>query len=183
MLLLSIRLPDRIIGWSKGMVGLWALQRTLVPEMTRLVSEFEASMTTEVEVQGADHHEVHIQRSFQVSFFKDVKSLVTTIEDFGNHFLNESEDLTVLDTKEIAGPASVTILRQIEAVGKEQCNQFITERLLNRAKSLYDPIRRNKVSLFNFSQPKELCKTSEQLSIDEAFQGAIRMVGTLGSHV
>ena len=50
MLLLSIRLPNRIIGWSKGMVGLWALQRTLVPEMTRLVSEFEASMTTEVEV-------------------------------------------------------------------------------------------------------------------------------------
>ena len=69
--------------------------------MARLVSEFEASMTTEVEFQGADHHEV--QRSFQVSFFKDVKSLVTTIEDFGNPFLEESEDLIVLDTKEIAG--------------------------------------------------------------------------------
>ena len=53
-----------------------------------------------------------------MSFFKDVKSLVTTIEDFGNHFPKESEDLTVLDTKEIAGPAAVTILRQIEAVCK-----------------------------------------------------------------
>ena len=104
--------------------------------MARLVSEFEASMTTEVEVQGADHHEV--QRSF----------------------------LIVLDTKEITGPAAVTILRQIEAVGKEQCNQFITERLLNRTKSLYDPIKRNKVSLFidNFSPPKESFKTSQQLS-------------------
>ena len=61
-----------------------------------------------------------------MSFFKDVKSLVTTIEDFGNHFLEESEDLIVLDTKEIAGPASFTILRQRD-VGKEQCNQFITE--------------------------------------------------------
>ena len=50
MLLLSIRLPNRIIRWSKGMVGLWAWQRTLVPDMARLVSEFEASMTTEVEV-------------------------------------------------------------------------------------------------------------------------------------
>ena len=110
------------------------------------MSEFEASMTTEVGVQEADHHEV--QRSFQVSFFKDVKSLVTTIEDFGNPCLEESEDLIVLDTKEIAGPASVTILRQIEAVGKEQCNQFITERLLNRTKSLYDPIKRSKICLF-----------------------------------
>ena len=83
-----------------------------------------------------DHHEV--QRSFQVSFFKGVKSLVTTIEDSGNLFLEESDDLIILDTKEIAGPAAVTILLQIEAVGKEQCNQFITEHLLNRTKSLYD---------------------------------------------
>ena len=70
-----------------GAVGLIenpsALRRWMIsgPEMARNVSEFQASMTTEVEVQGADHHEV--QRSFQVSFFKDVKSLVTTIEDFG----------------------------------------------------------------------------------------------------
>ena len=69
--------------------------------MARLLSEFEGSMTTEVEVQGADHHEV--QRSLQVSLFKDVKSLVTTIEDFGNSFLEEGGDLIVLDTKEIAG--------------------------------------------------------------------------------
>ena len=133
--------------------------------MARLVSEFEASMTTEAELQGADHHEV--QRSFHVSFFKDMKSLVTTIEDFGDPFLEESDDLIVLDTKEIAEPAAVTILRQIETVGKEQCNQFITEGLLNRTKSRYDPIKRNKLSLFNFSPPKESCKTSQQLSIDE----------------
>ena len=46
-----------------------ALRRWMTsgPEMARLESEFEASVTTEVEVRGADHHEV--QRSFQVSFF------------------------------------------------------------------------------------------------------------------
>ena len=148
-----------------GAVGLTenpsALRRWMIsgPEMARLVSEFEASMTTEVEVQGADHHEV--QRSSQVSFFKDMKSLVTTIKDFGNPFLEESEDLIVMDTKEIAGAAAVTILCQIEAIGKQQFNQFITERLLNRTKSLYDPIKRNKVSLFNFSAPKESCRTSQ----------------------
>ena len=97
-------------------------------------------------------------------FFKDVKSVVIMIEDFGNPFLEENEVLIVLDTKEIAVAAAVTILRQIEAVGKEQCNPFITERLLNRIKSLYDPIKRSKVSLFTFSPPKESRKTSQQLS-------------------
>ena len=90
-----------------------------------------------------------------MSFFKDMKSLVTTIEDFGNPFLGESEDLIVMDTKEIAGPAAVTVLCQIEAIGKQQCNQFITERLLNRTKSLYDPIKRNKVSLFNSTRSSQ----------------------------
>ena len=148
-----------------GAVGLTenpsALRRWMIsgPETARLVSEFEASMTTEVEVQGADHHEV--QRSSEVSFFKDMKSLVTTIEDFGNPFLEESEDLIVMDTKEIAGPTAVTILCQIEAIGKQQCNQFITERLLNRTKSPYDPIKRKIVSLINFSAPKESCRTSQ----------------------
>ena len=160
-----------MVKGDSGTVGLAknprALRRWMTsgPEMARLVGEFEASMTTEAELQGADHHEV--QRSFQVSFFKDMKSLVTTIEDFGDPFLEESDDLIVLDTKEIAEPAAVTILRQIEALGKEQCNQFITEGLLNRTKSRYDPIKRNKLSLFNFSPPKESCKTSQQLSIDE----------------
>ena len=118
-----------MVKGDSGTVGLAknprALRRwtTSGPEMARLVSEFEASMATEAELQGADHHEV--QRSFQVSFFKDMKSLVTTIEDFGDPFLEESDDLIVLDTKEIAEPAAVTILRQIEAFGKEQCNQFL----------------------------------------------------------
>ena len=52
------------------------------------------------------------KKSFRVSFFKDVKALVATIEALGNPFLEDSEDLLVLGTKEIAGAAMVTRLRQ-----------------------------------------------------------------------
>ena len=96
------------MGWSQesgGTVGLTknpsALRRLMTSgqEMARLVSEFEASMTTEVEVQGADHHEV--QRSFQVSFFKDVKSLVTTI--LVTLSWEESEDLSFWTLRKLLG--------------------------------------------------------------------------------
>ena len=63
------------------------------------------------------------------------------MEDIGNSFLEESEDLIVLDTKQIAGPAAVTRVRQMEALGREQSNTFITECLVNRKKSLYDLIK------------------------------------------
>lgn len=43
-------------------------------------------------------------------FFKDVKFLVIMIEDFGNFFMEESEDFIVLDIKEIVGLVLVIIL-------------------------------------------------------------------------
>ena len=159
---------NAMVKGEGGAVGLTenpsALRRWMMsgPEMARLVNEFDASMMMEAEAQGADHHEV--QRSFQVAFFKDVKSLVATMEDLGNPFLEESQDLIVLDTKEIAGSAAVTNLRQIEAIGMEQCNTFIAERLINRKKSLYDPIKRNNLRLFNSPPPKASSKTAQQLS-------------------
>ena len=165
LLLLSIRHTNRTMGWSmrwwdcgphKEHLSALCWWMTSGREMVILVSQFEASMTTdwEVVVQGVDHHEV--QRSFQVSFFKGVKSLVTTIEDSGNLFLEESDDLIILDTKEIAGPAAVTILLQIEAVGKEQCNQFITEHLLNRTKSLYDQEKQSQFVHWQFFSTKKV---------------------------
>ena len=40
--------------------------------------------------------------SIQIYFARDVQSLVTVIEELGNPFEEESQDLLVIDTKEIA---------------------------------------------------------------------------------
>ncbi|KAL9954824.1 hypothetical protein ACROYT_G042404 [Oculina patagonica] len=159
---------NAIVKGDGGAVGLTenpsALRRWMIsgPEMARLVNEFEASVTSVTQAQEGKHHEA--QRSYQVSFFKDVKSLVATIEDLGNPFLEESQDLIVLDTKEIAGSEAVTSLRQIEAIGREQFSTFVAERLVHGKKSLYDPIKRNKVSLFNSPPPKASSRATQQLS-------------------
>ena len=68
-----------------------------------------------------------VQGSFQASFFKEIKSLVATIEELESLFIEESKDQIVLDTKEIAGPTAVSSLRQIETVGMEQFNTFMAE--------------------------------------------------------
>jgi len=52
--------------------------------------------------------------SAQASFVKDVCSLVGVIEEMGNPFEEESQDLVILDTKNIAGPAAVHIPSCIE---------------------------------------------------------------------
>lgn len=128
----------------------------------RLVNEFEADMAPDTEAkENSKHHEEH--RSFQVSFHQDVKSLVAVVEDLGNPFLEETGDLFVLDTKVIAEESAVSRMRQIESIGKQQCETFISECLVERKKPLTDPITRNKLSFFTTSLQKS-SRATQQLS-------------------
>jgi len=58
--------------------------------------------------------------SAQASFVKDVSSLVGVIEEMGNPFEEESQDLVILDTKNIAGPAAVETGMNAKRIGQEQ---------------------------------------------------------------
>ena len=78
-----------------------ALRRWMLsgPEVARLVNEFEPGMVLDTDPkENSIHHEE--QRSFQVSFHTDVKSLVTAVEEMGNPFLEETSDLFVLDSSD-----------------------------------------------------------------------------------
>ena len=58
----------------------------------------------------------------------------------GNPFMEETEDLLVLDFKEIIGSNALARLCKIEETGMTQYEAFITECLVQRSNSLYDPI-------------------------------------------
>ena len=62
--------------------------------------------------------------------------------------MDQGDDLVVLDTKEVAPPDALERLKNIESVGNTQCEKFVSERLEERTKSLFDPIKRNKLNLF-----------------------------------
>ena len=130
--------------------------------MARLVNEFEAGVVPDTGTKkNSRHHEEH--RSFQVSFFKDVKSLAAAVEDLGNPLLEETGSLFTVDMKVIAEESAVSRMRHIESLGKEQCETFISERLVEKKKPLPDPITRNKLSFFTTSSKKS-SKVTQQLS-------------------
>jgi len=62
---------------------------------------------------------------------KDVRSLVGVIEELGNPFEEESQDLVILDTKNIAGPAAVETVINAKRIGQEQFEAFTRECLLD----------------------------------------------------
>lgn len=66
----------------------------------------------------------------QATFLKEVNSLVAVFEEMGNPFLEHSEDLLVLDTKDILDPYVAEAVRRVETLGIEQYQQFVEERLV-----------------------------------------------------
>ena len=89
---------NALVKGDGGAVGLTenpsALRRWMIsgPEIARLVNEFEAHINVEASRQSpTQHHEA--EASFQVSFTRDVNALVATLDEMGNPFMEESNDL------------------------------------------------------------------------------------------
>ena len=139
-----------------------ALKRWMVsgPEMARVIGEFEASTEKRKKLDPRHHEEAkHVQKAFE----RDVRSLVSTIEEMGNPFTEDSSDLLALDSRNIADPAVIDTVRQIEKLGEEQYDAFVKERLISQTKPISDPIKKNNLPLF--SRPPVREKTKSQLQV------------------
>ena len=162
---------NAMVKGDGGAVGLTenpsALRRWMIsgPEIARIVNEFEVGVHMgkgNDKKSNTKHHEE--ARSTQLSFFKDTRSLVAVLEEMGNPFLEESEELYKLDTKDVAAPSVVFTVRRIEALGTTQFDTYISDRLVRRTVPLSEPIKKNKLPLFSSPPPKTLSKSKQQLS-------------------
>jgi len=135
-----------------GAVGLTentqALLRWTVagPEISRVVSEFEqASFIDRLSQELCHHEQTPAQQS---AFLTQVSALVTTFKEMGNPFLDDGAEMYAIDTHKVCSSDAVQTVRTIEALGREQHNRFVKERLIERTISVTAPISRNKIPLF-----------------------------------
>ncbi len=132
------------------------------PEVVRVISEFESSLQFSRTKDNTHHHEQN--NSTQKKFIRDVRALTSVIEELGNPFEEESTDLLVLDTKEILHSVAVETVRNIRKIGRNQYHLFVKERLVDKSKSLKDPIKRNKLQLFSTTKTKTIVKSKQDLT-------------------
>jgi len=136
------------------------------PEMARVIGEFNDSVENirEKQSKGPDikHHDQ--VKSVQSTFAKQVRSLCHTIEEMANPFKEQTSDLLVIDTRDIVGDEVVTTVRYIQTLGKEQYATFVKERLGDRSKSLFSPLKRNKLPLFSCPQSKLKSNDQQQIT-------------------
>ena len=158
---------NAVVNDDGGVVGLTecpvALQRWMVsgPEMARVINDFERSVDSALCTTDMRHHE-H-RPGVQKIFLHDVTSLKATIDEYSNPFLETSGDLLVLDTRGIVKKSVIGNLYRIEALGCQQYDNFVSERLVER-NIPYEVMKKNNVHLFNTPHQRQKTKTSLLLS-------------------
>lgn len=129
--------------------------------MARLISEFQATTDKRLKKTELKHHEQ--TKHMQVAFARDVKALTRVIGEMGNPFCEDSKDLLVLDSRDVADPAVINTLHQIEKLGQEQYDTYVNERLVHQIKPITDPIKRNNLPLFSRPPVREKSRTKLQV--------------------
>ncbi len=79
-------------------------------EMARVIGEFQA--TSETKEADCKHHEQ--TKHTEVVFARDVHLLTKVIGEMGNPFSDDTKDLLVLDSRDLADPAIINTVWQIE---------------------------------------------------------------------
>ena len=80
--------------------------------------------------EESKHHEEN--RSWQKLFVKDVRSLTSAIEELGNPFEEDSNELLALDTKQTADVSIIQTVESAYKIGKDQFDLFVKEHLMER---------------------------------------------------
>ena len=102
-----------------------ALRRWMVAgsEVARMI----ADDNTRSHQKDSSHHHHEQHPGVQATFIKDVRSLSAVVEEMGRPFLEESEDLLVLDTRDIMNVTVCETGRNVEIFGEEQYHRFVKE--------------------------------------------------------
>ena len=166
-------LNARVKG-TGGAVGLTenpeALQRWMIagPEVARVIDEFEQATANVIKNDCSTllHHEQ--TRSQQNLFVTQVTSLVAAFEEMGNPFTDDGKSIYALDTHNICCDAVIETVSNIETLGRDQFNAFVTDRLQKRSVSITEPLPRNKLTLFKQSFAKAKGRSVQQTKLAAA---------------
>ena len=68
----------------------------------------------------------------QNTFRNQVNAVCSITEEMGNPFADQTGEMFVLDTRDIADSKVVERVRTVEQLGKDQYQQFVTKKLQER---------------------------------------------------
>jgi len=142
---------NAVVKGKGGAVGLThdpsSLRRWTIggPEVGRLLNEFDGCNDDEDDEFGYHHEQ---KESYQLRVLERSVALRDAFLEYDNPFSIEGSDLVALDTREAASEEGILCLQTAEEKGALMYNDFVEKRLLQKTKSIYDPIPKCQTKFF-----------------------------------
>ena len=94
-------------------------------------------------VASKAHHEKTSKT--QKSFMKEVIALSEVIEEMGNPFNDETNDLLILDSHGVIDNDIKDKMLNLPMLGQNQYDQYVQERLVTKSVNIDEPLKKNRV--------------------------------------
>ena len=94
-------------------------------DVSRLIERYEAVSGSKEVKKNNSHHEQ--TAADQKGFIEKVKQLKSVMQKMGNPFIEESDYLFVLDTKDIVDDKSAELIKVHHKQGKKQFESFMAD--------------------------------------------------------
>ena len=136
------------------------------PETARLITQFEEQYLPVNDPENPRNFQNHetVQAS-QRTFQRQVNSLTSVIRSKGNPFLDDFSEIVKLDCKDCMDADAAETVTSLEDIGKNQYSEYLKMVIVDRTKSIHDPIKKNNLLLFRKPQPKSASKEGKKISV------------------
>ncbi|KAK3915994.1 Putative aryl-alcohol dehydrogenase AAD10 [Frankliniella fusca] len=180
---------NKTVKGSGGAVGLThdpaSLRRFTVggPGVAQLLQDFNKEDDFEVDEQHADLHVHHEQtRSYQARFADFYTSLKDSFMECQNPFTVTGPSLIVIDeSRVVMDDTAVKALMKAGERGLAMYQEFVDERLVTKTKSIYDPMKKCKFSIFKGPKKCAPVSTIKQLKSEVQLFSRLFIVSTARS--
>ena len=136
--------------------------RQAVPEIARILQEFENQSSKKEKEPDKKHHEQN--SATQKLFLKHVTDVLAEYRKCGNPFLDYTDQLSKIDTRKIMPEAAVKNVQQAEERGKQQYDEFCEHLGAMGTKKVHDPIQKKKFVIFKEATKKKASKARMKLT-------------------
>ena len=140
------------------------------PELMKIIEclglEDDNTNETESSNDADEEHQPHHEdkTSFEKRFINYVRKLKDAMAETNPFSDTPTDQLINIILKVVCNITASSKVKTAEKDGKEQYREYCTERLNTSKKSIYDPIKRNNISLFTDSAGHVATKTKKKIS-------------------
>jgi hypothetical protein len=134
------------------------------PEAARIIAQFDDQYLSNDDPDDPKFENHEAGQASQRHFQRQVCNLVDVMRSMGNPFRDDFSELVKLDSRDCVDVSVAETVRSLEDLGKQQYTEYRKAVIIERSKSIHDPIKKNNLPKFKNPKARSSSKQAKAIS-------------------